>query len=248
MPFFKSANARALACLALMGTLFISCSKKNQTAGTTGDSQNQTAAAGYSQPIDLTQFYESAGGTPESNWFSHKDWEIVPKGLQNFDGIPFDVSGTILLRSRNMPKARDAVRAIPIQRQCRYVHLLHGLGYGDRDNTEIAVMEIHYADGQHSDIPIILGVHVRNWWKEKKEKNSKVSDPGSSVAWSGQGEFPPPEQASVRLYRTSFVNPRPNELIDHIDFVSRNTGAIPCIVSLSVGDQKPVPGDKSKIL
>jgi len=44
----------------------------------------------------------------------------------------------------------------------------------------------------------------------------------------------------VRLYRSTFVNPLPTEAIDHIDFVSQNSKAVPCIVSLSVGDKKPV--------
>jgi len=190
--------------------------------------------------IDLTDFYGKASGTEGDDWFSHPDWKIVPKGLQTFDGIIFDVSGTLLLRSKNMPQLKEAVRGIPVKRKCRYIHLLHGLGYGDKDGVTIAVMEIHYVNGKKLEMPIILGVHVRNWWKEKTEAISTVSDPLSGVAWSGQGTYPPPERASVRLFRSTFENPLPDEPIAHIDFVSRNTGAIPCIVSLSVGDQKPV--------
>ena len=189
--------------------------------------------------IDLTDFYGKASGTEGDDWFSHPDWKIVPKGLQTFDGIVFDVSGTLLLRSINMPQLKEAVRGIPINKRCRYIHLLHGLGYGDKDGVTIAVMEIHYANGEKREMPIILGVHVRNWWKEKGETISTVSDPLSGVAWSGQGTYPPPERASVRLFRSTFENPLPDQPIAHIDFVSRNTGAIPCIVSMSVGNQKP---------
>jgi hypothetical protein len=190
--------------------------------------------------IDLTDFYGKASGTEGDDWFSHPDWKIVPKGLQTFDGIIFDVSGTLLLRSQNMPQLKEAVRDIPIKKKCQYIHLLHGVGYSDKDGVTIAIMEIHYANGEKREFPIILGVHVRNWWKEKSETVSTVSDPLSGIAWSGQGTYPPPERASVRLFRSTFENPLPDEPIDHIDFVSRNTGAIPCIVSMSVGNRKPV--------
>jgi len=201
---------------------------------------NKTDAEQESQLIDLSNFYGKVVGTEGDSWFSHPDWKIVPKGLQNFDGILFDVSGTLLLKSQNMPQLKEAVRNIPVQKTCRYVHLLHGVGYADEDGTSIAIMEIHYANGDKRQFPIIYGAHVRNWWKEKEEKVSEVSDPNSGVAWSGQGEYPPPDRASVRLYRSTFVNPLPTEAIDHIDFVSQNSKAVPCIVSLSVGDKKPV--------
>jgi len=192
-------------------------------------------------PIDLTEFYGKASGTEGDDWFSHPDWKIVPKGLQTFDGILFDVSGTLLLRSQNMPQLKEAIRGIPVKRTCRYIHLLHGVGYSDNDGVTIAILEIHYVNGDKREIPIILGVHVRNWWKEKTETISTVSDPLSRVAWSGQGEYPPPQRASVRLFRSTFENPLPAEPIAQIDFVSRNSKAIPCIVSLSVGNQPPVP-------
>jgi hypothetical protein len=199
-----------------------------------------------SEPIDLQAFYGTASGTEGDSWFTHEDWKIVPKGLQNFDGILFDVSGTLLLRSQNMPQLKEAVRGIPVKRKCRYIHLLHGFGYSDKDGVTIALIEIHYSNGEKREIPIIQGVHVRNWWKEKSEKESEVFDPGSSVAWSGQGTYPPPGRASVRLFRSTFVNPLLNEEIDHIDFVSRNSKAIPCIVSVSLGNEKPRCNPKSE--
>jgi hypothetical protein len=213
--------------------------KSTTPVQTKPDGEPRASVEADDSTIGLTDFYGKASGTEGDDWFSHPDWKIVPKGLQTFDGIVFDVSGTLLLRSKNMPQLKEAVRGIPIKRKCRYIHLLHGVGYSDKDGVTIAVMEIHYANGEKREIPIILGVHVRNWWKEKTEKISTVSDPLSGVAWSGQGTDPPPERASVRLFRSTFENPLPDEPIAHIDFVSRDTGAIPCIVSLSVGNRKP---------
>src|SRR6266478_3468522 len=75
-------------------------------------------------PIDLTEFYGKASGTEGDEWFSHEDWKIVPKGLQTFQGILFDVSGTLLLRSQNMPQLKEVVRGIPVKTKARYIHLL----------------------------------------------------------------------------------------------------------------------------
>ncbi|HKS37382.1 MAG TPA: hypothetical protein VJW76_09350 [Verrucomicrobiae bacterium] len=211
-------------------------------------SQGQTTSQSPeqdSQPIDLSNFYGKVAGTEGDSWFSHPDWKIVPKGLQTFDGILFDVSGTLLLKSQNMPQLKEAVRSIPVKRKCSYIHLLHGIGYSDEDGTVVANMEVHYGNGEKRQMPIILGAHVRNWWKEKEEKVSMVSDPGSGVAWSGQGEYPPPDRASVRLFRSTFANPMPDQAIDHIDFVSQNSKAILCVVSLSVGDKKPAVKSES---
>jgi hypothetical protein len=216
------------------------------TAPTVRAQTDKTEAEQDSQPIDLSNFYGKVAGTEGDTWFTHPDWKIVPKGLQNFGGILFDVSGTLLLKSQNMPQLKEEVRNIPVKQKCRYIHLLHGVGYADEDGVTIATMEIHYANGEKRPFPIMYGRHVRNWWKEKTEPVSDVSDPGSGVAWSGQGEYPPPERASVRLFRSTFENPVPNETIDHIDFISHNSKAIPCVVSLSVGFKKPVGKPESE--
>src|SRR2546430_13779334 len=103
---------------------------------------NKTDAEQESQLIDLSNFYGKVVGTEGDSWFSHPDWKIVPKGLQDFDGVRFAVWGRLLLKSQNMPQLKEAVRNIPVQKTCRYIHLLHGVGYADEDGTPIAIMEI----------------------------------------------------------------------------------------------------------
>src|SRR5437867_6877959 len=119
--------------------------------GAGSDSQGQTTSNSPeqdSQSIDLSNFYGKVAGTEGDNWFTHPDWKIVPKGLQTFDSILFDVSGTLLLKSQNMPQLKEAVRNIPVKRKCRYIHLLHGIGYADEDGTVVAIMEVHYGNGE----------------------------------------------------------------------------------------------------
>ncbi|HVR34535.1 MAG TPA: HEAT repeat domain-containing protein [Methylomirabilota bacterium] len=81
---------------------------------------------------------------------SDPDWEDVPKGLQKFGGILFDVSGTMLLRSSEMPHLKERHGGIPVKGKYQYIHILHGIGYADPVGTEVARMELHYADGETS--------------------------------------------------------------------------------------------------
>jgi hypothetical protein len=188
------------------------------------------------QPIDLTAFYGKVSGTEGDSWFKHPDWVGVPKGLQNFGGILFDVSGTMLLRSREMPHLKERQAGIPVGGKFRYVHILHGIGYADPDGTEVARLELHFGDGETHNFPIVYGTHVRDWWRWPSEAVSSVSHEGSAVAWSGP--HPQSPQLTLRLFRTTFENPRPEVAIDRIDLVSMNQRSVLCIVGLSVGNER----------
>lgn len=196
------------------------------------------------EPVDLTAFYGKVTGTEGDSWFKHPDWEDVPKGLQNFGGILFDVSGTMLLRSTEMPHLKERHGGIPVEGKHQYVHVLHGIGYADPVGTEVARMELRYADGEIRRIPIIYGTHVRDWWKWDSEQVSTLSHAGSAVAWSGP--HPGNPRVTLRLIRTSFENPRPEVALDEIHFVSMNQRSVLCIVALSVGNEPPAPKVKEE--
>jgi hypothetical protein len=194
-------------------------------------------------PIDLTSFYGKVSGTEGDSWFKHPDWVGVPKGVQNFGGILFDVSGTMLLRSTEMPHLKERHEDIPVNGRFRYLHILHGIGYADPDGTEVARMELHFADGETRSFPITYGAHVRDWWKWPSETVSSLTDAGSAVAWSGP--HPGMPTLELRLFRTTFENPRPEVVIEHIDFLSMNKRSVLCIVALSAGNQAPSPTDRA---
>lgn len=190
------------------------------------------------EPIDLTAFYGKVSGTEGDSWFKHPDWVGVPKGLQNFGGILFDVSGTMLLRSTEMPHLKERHAELPVNGKFRYLHILHGIGYADPDGTEVARMELRYADGETRSLPIVYGAHVRDWWRWPSDAVSSLSHAGSAVAWSGP--HPGSPTLELRLFRTTFENPRPGVVIDHVDFVSMNQRSVLCIVALSVGNEAPL--------
>jgi hypothetical protein len=196
------------------------------------------------EPIDLTPFYGKVSGTEGDSWFAHPDWEGVPKGLQNFGGILFDVSGTMLLRSKKMPHLKERHGNIPVNGKHRYIHVLHGIGYADPDGVEVAKMVLRYANGEERSLPIVYGAHLRDWWQWPAERISTVSHPDSAVAWTGP--HPSGGGLMLRLFRTSFANPLPETPIATIDFVSMNQDSVLCIVALSVGDEKPEGSSEKK--
>ncbi|MCL5099323.1 MAG: M56 family metallopeptidase, partial [Candidatus Omnitrophica bacterium] len=196
--------------------------------------------SGPPQTITLQGFYDAKPLT----WFNNPDWQSVPHGRQVFHGIPFDISGTLLLRGENENGRvyRERVQGIPVGRAARLIYLLHGTGHPEAPGTPIADMRVHYRDGRVHTFTIQYGVHVRDWWWWTTERTSAVSDPGSAIYWSRQTSNPAPQMAKLRLYGTAFRNPYPEDPIESVDFISRNSRSIPVIVSLSVGNQAPLDG------
>jgi len=189
--------------------------------------------------VDLSRFYGKISGTEGDSWFEHPDWAPVPKGLQEFDGIVFDVAGTMLLRSHKMPHLKAKQGDIPIDQTARFIHVLHGIGYADPEGTTVAALNILYSDGSEHRFPIIYGAHVRNWWKQPTETNEWLSHNRSAVAWSGRHPVIP--RYGLRLYRTSFENPHEGKEIKSIHFESEMADSVLCIVAVSVGDRAPKP-------
>lgn len=192
-----------------------------------------------SEVVDLSGFYGKISGTEGDSWFEHPDWAPVPKGLQEFDGILFDVAGTMLLRSHKMPHLKARQGDIAINRKARFIHILHGIGYADPEGTIVASLNIRYSDGSEHRFPIVYGAHVRNWWKEPTETNEWLSHKRSAVAWSGQ--HPQVPRYGLRLFRTSFENPSEGKEIESLYFETEMKDSVLCIVAVSVGDQAPKP-------
>lgn len=182
------------------------------------------------RPLDLTPFYDLHA--EEASQFG--TWEVVPKGRQVFGGVPFDVGGMIRLFGLIPPPHRtvyrDEVTGIPVGETFKQLHLLHGTGWTTNDGETIARVVLRYADGEQRDFPVIYGEHVRDWWHRDRSSPSEVSDPGSSVAWTGEHE-----RAGLRFYRTKFENPRPEVEVAELDLISKKSAVTPAIVSISVG-------------
>lgn len=177
--------------------------------------------------IDLAAHYDLQADEPSQ----FGAWEVVPKGEQTFEGTPFKANGMIrLLGSKPPPQGtvyRERIEGIQVGQAFAKLHLLHGTGWTGTNDMPVARMVWHYADGTRREFPIIYGRHVRDWWR--RTETDLVSDTNSMVVWDGQAP-----RTSVRLYRSTFVNPEPGKQVKALDLISAKSVATPAIVAISV--------------
>ncbi len=189
---------------------------------------------GLFAPIDLSPHYVTKWDTIRPG----TSWSAVPKGEQVIDGVPFQLGG--LIEVSGMGALQDAkgfptrVSGVVIGRKAGALHVIHGAGYAVPDSTTIGKLVLHYANGEKRSLPIQYGVHVRNWWVEKNETSSALSDPDSRVAWTGTSAETDRYGVTLRLMHTRFANPLPEETLQTVDVVSALSRATPVILGLTV--------------
>ena len=147
-------------------------------------------------------------------------------------GILFDVRGVIQLRRQDPDwyKFPEHVQ-IPVGRGFRQLHVLQGSIHGELDGAVIGSYRLHYADGQTMDLEMRYGRDLRDW---RDSGPPKSLGERAAVAWIGPRWAGASGNEHVRLFRTTYTNPRPEVDVVHIDFVSRMTQAAPFLVALTV--------------
>jgi hypothetical protein len=190
-----------------------------------------------------------AGLQPRERELAGNDLADLPFGAHLFSGVPFVVSGRVQLMGRGFFRWNQAFPSracgLPVGRRCLRLHLLHGASFVDlsdrRQRAEIAALILHYADGEQRKLVLAAGQHVLDWWGPTMStgispEQRTLTDPATQLAWVGSN--PALERArpgnSLRLYRTTFQNPRPGAEIRTVDFVSAFTEAAPFLVGFTV--------------
>ncbi|HXC99829.1 MAG TPA: hypothetical protein VN048_10845 [Verrucomicrobiae bacterium] len=212
-------------------------------------SRQMTVALPDARTINLKPWLNAALTDSLGGWddASSNNLAELPQGLHVFDGIPFDVEGRLQLMGRNLLDGDTTwpvrVRNIKVAAKCVRIHLLHGANGITEDMTgrNVATLVLHYSDGSQVRIPIVAGSQVRDWWGPIYDtaagwNSCQPTAPGSELAWIGSNprikEKEP--ELSLRLYQSTFENPRPDLEIASIDFVSSVTDAAPFFVGLTL--------------
>jgi hypothetical protein len=91
---------------------------------------------------------------------------------------------------------------------------------------------VHYEDKGVATIPVVYGQDVRDWFFVDGEKGVRRG----SVAWTGDNKRAKEVGARIRLYLTTWVNPRPDKKVIRIDYLSKKdkTVAAPFCVAMTV--------------
>ena len=189
--------------------------------------------------IDLTQHYNAhldKGWHPKTNAANTEDNSLaeLPSGEQTFVNVAFDVRGLIQLSGKslvgwggNFPKE---VTGIKVNGKCRRLHFLQGTGWQEPAGTTIGRYVIHYANGQQQEIPIVYGEDVRDWWFWANEPQQSSR---ATLAWTGANEASRKQGMSLRLYKSTWQNPFPNQEIQSIDFVSVMSNCAPFLIAVT---------------
>ncbi len=211
--------------------------------------RQQTSAVPDATTINLKPWLNAAladslGGPGDTN---RNNLSELPRGIHVFAGIPFDVEGRLQLMGRKLFDTTTAfparVRNIEIGKKCRRIHLLHGASgiTPELGGNNIARLVLHYADGSQARISIAAGAQVLDWWGPVYQTGADQADcqltaPGSELAWTGANPCIKQQQPelSLRLYQSTFDNPRPDLEITSIDCVSAVTTAAPFLVGLTL--------------
>jgi len=170
----------------------------------------------------------------------------LPKGIQTFAGVPFDVRGIVQLASTELlaqstlsdqEKARQypgAVEGIPVKLKAARIHFLQAAAWSAGNGEKVGEYVIHFADGRTLSVPLLYQQSLIDWWV--KTAADKPTD--AEVAWHGSHS-----KSKISLFKYSWTNPSPDMAIDRIDFVSAMTKSAPFLVAVSC---ERVPGAREK--
>lgn len=167
--------------------------------------------------IDLTDYYNVL--LTESWHFGtgQSDLSEVPRGVHKFGDVEFDVRGLIQVgaASRKAQKYPEQISGIKVNRTCRFLHFLHAaIHAASVDGPQIGGYVVHYANGDHREIPIRLGEEVADWFTPPNEKDQHFV-----IAWQGYNPESRKEGRRIRLFTTRWPNPLPDTPITSLDFV-----------------------------
>ena len=230
--------------------------------------------------VDLSSFYNAGfdetrlplfAGRPFEpmvyEWVGGNDLSPLPRGRLEFGGVTFDVRGLVQLSSSlleaNAPgKWPSTVKAIPIGRKARRLHLLLGVGTSRRMiaendpsatfsriagmlppvllNQEVARLRMSYGDGSTRDFPLRLGPDIRDvrlfHRDEAQMLNALPEHVNSPTVWTGVN----PAGVRLALGRLSLGHDHPARRIETLDFISAMKEGSPFLLAITV---EPVSTD-----
>lgn len=182
--------------------------------------------------LDLTAYYNAQ---LSDGWqgFPGNDLTKMPSGLQEFNGVPFDVRGVIQLGAEEAAVIfTNKIDGIAVHQRFRRVDFLHAATFPPfLGRTDLATYVVHYADGQENEIPIVYGQNIADWWFNPKHpvvpKNAQVAWEGSNAAVKEYGKL-------LHIYQMSWDNPLPDIEVVSISLVSRMGLSTSFVIAITV--------------
>ena len=228
-------------------------------AGTPGQPHAATSAVPRAVPappekytfVDLQPQANQKLKDPFGSGRDGNDLASLRTGPRTLLGVNFKVGESVIqLGSKFLKEQKPTkVEGIKVGSTVHKLHILHSTGYGRgnsdegqesdasfiKDGTRIAEYVVRYEDGKTETIPVVYGEDVRDWWFREDEKGPSRG----KVAWKAANEAAKKHDCGVRLYLTTWKNPRPDKKVVSIDYVGRkdDTAAAPFCVAITAEEK-----------
>jgi len=164
----------------------------------------------------------------------------LPQGEQKLVEVPYKIGPGCICLGSALKATKPASVEIPVKRKFAKLFMLHATQYGGTpegtpthipDGTLIGEYMIRYSDGSGEGIPIIYGEDVRDWWNWDKSKETKRG----KIAWTGNNPAAAMYENDIRLYASSWANPKPDLEVESIVYSSKmDTPGAPLCVALTI--------------
>ena len=186
--------------------------------------RNPTASP---EMIDLTPYYTSSKR-------GYNSLAALPGGLRTIASTPFDIRGVIELsrmQDRGVEGAYpEKITGIKIGLKSRRLHFLHATNFETKDGTRVGDYVVHYANHETQVIPIVYGKDLRNWWTVPGEP---FNTQNSTLVWIGSNPVVQSQSKSLRMFKSAWENPVPDEEIISLDFLSAMSDAAPFLMAIT---------------
>lgn len=196
-------------------------------------------APGNLRPLDLT----TKVGYRAKDFDGSKTfpWPAVPRGLQEWAGVPVEIVGAIFLwGAANTERGMvypEAVPQIPVSRTFETLYVTHAAFFEGPAAEPIFHVVFRYADGEAPAAPILCGDDALDWFMPPPgDQPVQPTAERSTLAWFGEGTANGRPQ-HVRFCLTAVENPHPEREVESIDLVSEKRKSAGCIVALTTGDR-----------
>ena len=174
--------------------------------------------------------------TDDQHGFKGNNLAKLELGEHNFLNVKFRIdAGYLALSGDGDDEKPKKIEGIKVGASALRLHFLHATGYGEagfavsKDAT-IAEYVVHYADESTAKIPVVYGQDVRDWWAWSKPPEVTKG----KIAWTGTNEYSEQNNQKIRLYLTTWDNPKPGVKILKIDYtVGEKTSAAPFCIAIT---------------
>jgi hypothetical protein len=193
------------------------------------------------ESVDLSAYYNAS---LDDDWFQHAghDYQDLPKGIQVFGGVPFDVRGLIQLAASHTMDVTgvvfpEAVEGIEVRRTGQRLSFLQACFWHADEGAKLGEYVIHYVDGQTKSAPILYLRNTMDWWVRPGDALPTQAE----QIWVGQNPSTRSFGFNTHLLKYTWENPLPEVEISTIDFCSDLIEAGPFLVALTVEPNESAP-------